>query len=462
MQRTPQLMRFVSALLLSSVLLAACGQTGTPAPANTEPPAATAVPVEPTDAPKPSGKIVVWMQEANQDQIEQTLLDDFQAEYPDITVEFVYYSPQESWNQLSLAIQGGTGAADVVLGETQAVGRILDLGGLTDLTERIAPYQDKINGPMLDFSKKDGKVYAATWDIGPVMLYYRRDIFEAAGLPSDPEAVNELVSTWDKYLEVCKTILAETELPCFASNKANNYGTVYTNMLWQQGLGFYSDDGTVTIDSPENVATLEKLGEFWEAGVVSEDLEWTDGWYAALNAPADDPNVKAVATIPIAAWMGGFLKNWAAADRSGDWGVVEIPAMAEGQVRSGNQGGSTFVIPEQSQNKEAAWAFIEYIVGREQSQIDIFKYGDIFPALETTYTDPVFSETDPYFADQPVRELYVKSALAMPKANIYGPYAATMSAAVATAVQKFAIGDMTAAEALKEAADSVRLETGLP
>ncbi len=462
MQRSSQTMRFVSALLLSGVLLAACGPTASPAPANTEPPAATAVVVEPTTAPKPTGKIVVWMQEANQDQIEKTILDDFKAEYPGIEVEFVNYSPQESWNQLSLAIQGGTGAADVVLGETQAVGRILDLGGLTDLTELIAPYQDKISGPMLDFSKKDGKVYAATWDIGPVMLYYRRDIFEAAGLSSDPNEVNELVSTWDKYLGVCQTILDETGLPCFASNKANNYGTVYTSMLWQQGLGFYSDDGTVTIDSPENVATLEKLGEFWEAGVVSEDLEWTDGWYAALNAPADDANVKAVATIPIAAWMGGFLKNWAAADRGGDWGVVQFPSLTEGGVRSANQGGSTFVIPEQSQNKEAAWAFIEYIIGREESQIEIFKYGDIFPALETTYTDPVFSETDPYFADQPVRELYVKAALEMPKANIYGPYAATMSAAVATAVQKFAIGDMSAADALKEAADSVRLETGLP
>jgi lactose/L-arabinose transport system substrate-binding protein len=461
MQRTPSRMRFVSALVLSTVLLAACGgPTATPAPANTQAPADTAV-VAPTTAAKPSGNIVVWMQEANQDQIEQTILDDFQAEYPDITVEFVNYSPQESWNQLSLAIQGGTGAADVVLGETQAVGRILDLGGLTDLTELIAPYRDNINAPMLDFSTKDGKVYAATWDVGPVMLYYRRDIFEAAGLPTDPNEVNELVSTWDKFLGVCQTILDETGLPCFASNKANNYGTVYTNMLWQQGLGFYSDDGTVTIDSPENVATLEKLGEFWDAGVVSEDLEWTDGWYAALNAPPDDPNVKAVATIPIAAWMGGFLKNWAAADRSGDWGVVETPAFAEGQPRSANQGGSTFVIPEQSQNKEAAWAFIEYIIGREESQIEIFKYGDIFPALETTYSDPVFSETDPYFADQPVRELYVKSALAMPKANIYGPYASTMSAAVATAVQKFAIGEMSAADALKEAADSVRLETGL-
>jgi len=36
----------------------------------------------------------------------------------------------------------------------------------------------------------------------------------------------------------------------------------------------------VTIDSPENVATLELLGRFWDNDLVSDSLEWTDPWYA--------------------------------------------------------------------------------------------------------------------------------------------------------------------------------------
>ena len=42
----------------------------------------------------------------------EKLIAAFNEEYPDITVEFVNYSPQESWNQLSLAIQGGTASTD--------------------------------------------------------------------------------------------------------------------------------------------------------------------------------------------------------------------------------------------------------------------------------------------------------------------------------------------------------------
>ena len=48
-------------------------------------------------------------------------------------------------------------------------------------------------------------------------------------------------------------------------------------------------------------------------------------------------------------------------------GVALMPTMEEGQVRGANDGGSAFVIPEQSQNKEAAWALTEFLFGRGRS-----------------------------------------------------------------------------------------------
>jgi len=34
--------------------------------------------------------------------------------------------------------------------------------------------------------------------------------------------------------------------------------------LWQQGLGYYDKDGKVTVDSPENIATLGEIGRVLE------------------------------------------------------------------------------------------------------------------------------------------------------------------------------------------------------
>jgi len=40
-----------------------------------------------------TGKLVIWVQQANQDVWAQTVLPGFQAKYPDIQIEFVNYSP---------------------------------------------------------------------------------------------------------------------------------------------------------------------------------------------------------------------------------------------------------------------------------------------------------------------------------------------------------------------------------
>jgi len=410
---------------------------------------------------QPSGNLLVWMQRANQDQLEATVMPAFYEAYPGITVEFVNYSPNDTAANLALAIQGGTGAPDVALMNSARVPQLVELGGLTDLTDLMADDIADFAPAILAPGLRDGRYYAMTWDTGPAVLYYRRDIFEAAGLPSDPESVDELVATWDAYFEVCQTIMTETGLPCLNMNKAANNGVLFTSLLIAQGLGYWDADGVLTVNTPDHVATLELLGRFWEAGLVSDDNEWTDGWYASLNEVAlEGGTVQPIATLPIAVWMGGFLKNWAAVDAAGLWGVVRFPAVAEGGARSSNLGGSSYTIPAQSTNQEAAWAFISFVNSTE-SQVQLFAYGDVFPARISTYSDPVFSEPDAYFADQPVREVYAEAGRTVPEANVVGIHSGVIDSYISVAIQRYAAGEVSAQEALDEAAELIRLETGM-
>lgn len=466
---TKSLYKLLSILLLAVIVLSACAPATTTevAPAVEEPvaeaPAADEPAAEaPAVAEKPSGKLVIWAQAANQDVWEKTVLEGFKAEYPEVEIEFANYAPPEVANQVGLAIQGGTGVPDLAVTEYRSITALVELGGLADMTDLVEPYKGDLNAAMMAYCSKDGKVYCAAWDIGPVVTFYRRDIFEAAGLASDPESVSAMMATYDDYLATCKTIKAETGLNCFALNKANNYGTMLENMLWQQGLGFYDAEGKVTIDAPYVVEAVEKLGAFWEAGVVSDSLEWTDPWYAELNAAMDNKDTPPVATIVIAAWMGNFLKTWVAADQAGNWGVALMPAYTAGGVRASNQGGSAYFIPEGSQNPGAARAFIEYVNFNTANQVAQFVYSDYFPANAATYADPFFQEEDPYFGGQVTRTLFAEVAQNVPFGFIYGQYAVTMSNNAARALQNFALGNMSAEDALKEAADAVRLETGMP
>ena len=406
---------------------------------------------------KPSGTITVWMWKSNWDNLTNSgILDDFKKEFPDITVNRVDIPASDVYQKLPIAISAGTGAPDVSLVEDSALGRFVALGGLADLTEWSKPYRDQIVEYKWAQASKDGKVYGMPWDFGPVVTYYRRDIFKAAGFSDDPAEVSKLVATWDEYLKTCKTIKEETKLLCFPISKANNDGRFYEEMLWQQGLGYVSADGKVTVDSPENIATLEKLGEFVKADVIADQQSWTDTWYALFNKKDEG-----VASTVMAAWMGGFMRTWLALDTKGLWGVTLMPAMKEGQPRAANDGGSDFIIPEQSQNKEAAWAFVEYMLARPKSQVKIFGATDIFPALKETYSDPIFKEADPYFGGQKVREVYTEVAGKIPSATVYGEHYQEINRFVSTAIQKYLTGSMSAADALKEAASQVRQQTGL-
>jgi lactose/L-arabinose transport system substrate-binding protein len=457
--------------LLIAVLLSACAPaaTATQAPATSAPatqqPAATSAPTTaptqaPTEATKLSGKVTIWMWKAAHEALTKSgVLDEFKKVQPDVEVEVVEYNPADVYQKLPLALQAGTGAPDISLVENSHLAQIVSLGGLADLTDKVKPYLDKMNAYKWQDAKLDDKYYAMPWDSGPVVFYYRRDVFDAAGLPSDPDSVSKAVATWDDYFNTCKTIMEKTGSACFSNNKANNYGRLYEMMLWQQGLGYYNADGKVTVDSPENVATLETMKKFWDASLTSDQLEWTDGWYAELAATTDK---KPIATLVEAAWMGAFLKGWIAPGTEGKWGVALMPAMKDGQVRAANDGGSAFIIPDQSQNKDAAWALTEFLFSRVDSQVAMFKASDFLPSLEAAYADPVFSELDPFFANQPVRPIYVDVVKKVPIAYVYGPHYPEMNGFVATAIQKVATGEMSAADALKEAADSIRSQTGMP
>jgi ABC-type glycerol-3-phosphate transport system substrate-binding protein len=473
MSRTNPLKQIAFGFVAFTLILVACAPAAAPAPAQpqtvevtkivagtpvVQQVVVTATPLpQATEAPKPKGEITVWGWKSAMDLITNSgVMADFNKEYPDIKVNVVQIAPADLYQKLPLAISAGTGAPDVALVENSHLAQFVDLGGLTDLTSNVQPYVDKMNKYKWYDAVKDGKYYAMPWDSGPVVTYYRRDVFKKAGLPDDPDSVSKAVATWDDYLATCKTIKQKTGDDCFSLNKANNSGRLYEMMLWQQGLGYYNAQGQVTVDSPQNVATLEKLAEFWKAGVVSDQQEWTDGWYAEL-ASLDKPT----ASIVEASWMGVFLKTWIASGTAGKWGVALMPTMQGGQVRAANDGGSTFVIPDQSKNKDAAWAFIQFTLGRDQSQLKLFALSDFIPSLETTYSNPLFIEPDSFFGGQVTRKVYTDVVQQIPQAYVYGPYYSQMNTLVSTAIQKVATGKMSAADALKEAADAVRQQTGL-
>ena len=95
-------------------------------------------------------------------------------------------------------------------------------------------------------------------------------------------------------------------------------------------------------------------------------------------------------------WFSGFLKTDIDPDGAGHWGATRLP----GGLPDTNWGGSFLVIPEQSENKEAAWAFVSYMLATAKGQNDMFAAVDYFPAYEPAWeaAPELYTDLDPYFS----------------------------------------------------------------
>ena len=126
------------------------------------------------------------------------MAEKWNAENPDKKVKLVLSNMayDDMHNKLSLALESGEGAPDIVdieLGKFPAfmTGKI----GLMDLTSAIEPYRDTVVESRLDIYSKDGKIYGFPTHVGTTVAFYNEDLLNAAGVDY------KSIKTWDDFKE---------------------------------------------------------------------------------------------------------------------------------------------------------------------------------------------------------------------------------------------------------------------
>ena len=393
-----------------------------------------------------SGSITVWGWKDSLNALK--LVDsEFTAAYPNITFKYVERPPAETYRNIQLAIAAGSGAPDVALIEDSHLPQYVHLGALADITDWVKPYVSKIVSYKWSWTKKSNRYYAMPWDPGPVAVFYRRDVFQKAGVDSAS------IQTWDDFYQAAKTIKQKTGAFMWQQAKARNDGRLLETLLWQRGTGYVDKNGNVILDKdPKVQQTLEYIGRFWTDGLAADQEPWTDPWYKGQSGGTS-------ATVVEAVWMGTFFKSFIAPKAAGNWGVFLLPTWEAGGSRASNDGGSVLAIFDQSTQKNAARAYVEFHLGRDQSQLLMYQKTDIFPSLKPAFADPFFQEADPYFGDQKVRSLFADVAAKIPDAGIYSTDYQQMNSLITPEIQKYALGQQSAQRALANAASLIRDRT---
>jgi lactose/L-arabinose transport system substrate-binding protein len=395
---------------------------------------------------KVSGTVTIWCWGAARDSL-KVVDDGFKRRFPDVEINYVALQPSDLYQKVQLATAAGSGFPDATCVEDSHLYQFVKLGVLADITSRVAPYVPKVLDYKWQGAQQGGRYYAMPWDAGPVGLFYRRSVFKQAKVD-----VKSLTTWADFYKAALK--VKKLGVAMWIQSRAQNDARFYETLLWQQGSGYVDAKGNVTIDKdPRALNALNLLGKMWKAGILSDQAEWTDPWYKTISDGK-------TATLPMAVWMGTFLKTWLAPKTAGDWGIAPLPAFTPNGSHFANDGGSALAIFKSSKNQDAAWAYLQYHLARADTQALIYKQLDIFPSLTSAWRSPYMREADPYYGGQRVRQLWIASAKKIPRAFVYSSDYQQMNALLSTEIQKFALGKETAQQALGNAGKEIRARTG--
>lgn len=311
--------------------------------------------------------------------------------FPDHNVELLMNEHGGHHDKLKTNLATGSGAGDVVLVDRGFVGSFINSGGFVDLTDRFAPYKDDFaEYAVAQGQGADGRQYAVPVDLGPGVMYYRRDYMEDKGYD-----VDNVIDDWDSYLDYGRELKKDGIL---LIGDATAVATAYWNFNVEPGNGLFFDaEGEPLVTGPRFQRAFELAKAVRDEGMDGEISEWTEEWYAGFREGR-------FATQLSGAWLLGHLQNWMAPETSGNWGVSNLP---DGIY--GTWGGSFLAIPKQSEHQQAAWDLVEYMIS-EDIQRAGFENIAAFPAHTGTYDDPMFDESIEFLRGQQARLLFADIA----------------------------------------------------
>jgi multiple sugar transport system substrate-binding protein len=314
-----------------------------------------------------------------------TLIEMFEAENPDITVNQTTFPYADYRTKVAAAIPAGEGP-DVVQ---------LFYGWLNDYVEAelIAPLPvdafppETIRSeffPMVQAMEKDGQYMALPTAVRSLALFYNTRLFEEAGIDGPPKTLDELV-------EIAKALTKTdasgniTQVGITTGMNAQDHHWVREVLVRQFGGSPYTDDyQTVTYNDEAGAAALQWYADLQTVHGVTQ-AGFMDQPQAAFKAGRAGMHID-----------GSFRIGALDKTRGLEWAVTELPAGPDGlKSNYSSYWVNAITTKAQGEKEAAALKFLAFITSDEAMQIWLDTVGELPAKPSAALTDenkanPVF------------------------------------------------------------------------
>lgn len=353
-----KMLRFAALGVAATLALTACSSSDTPSDDAT-----TAGGEKTAEA----AEITLWLAGGDtNDELRQYLKDTFAAENPGSTLNIEEVAWPDLVTKLTTALPDEANTPDVVeIGNTQSP-TFTTVGAFRDLT----PIYDELGGDKLlqsfvDVGSVDGKNYALPYYFGSRYMFYRKDLWTAAGL--------EVPKTLSEFSESVAKLKTDTQsgFAMGGQDWRNGISWVFAN-----GGELATVDGTTWTSTLSDPKTIEGLKQWQEVYRTASNLPSTErdvAYWDFLN-DGTDGSAPAAATIMAPGWArwsigdittndaGDEVRDGMADDTTFD--IFALPGV-DGGIAPVFAGGSNIAVSAKSQHPELAENLLRIIFSEE-------------------------------------------------------------------------------------------------
>ncbi len=220
------------------------------------------------------------------------------------------------------------------------------------------------------FMKRDGKFYGIPASDGVQIMFYRKDLFDAAGLKPP--------KTWPEVYDAAKK-LKQGDVWGAAWDAKGIYAFArVTNLLPKEMPTVDKDYRLAAFRDPQTIANVEIWQKLYKEGLAPTDTLANDlvATYALFQSGK--------AAMQPLGWIVGVaqMEDPAQSKVAGKVGYAPIPGLGP------NLGGWSYVIPTDAKEKEAAYIFMSWLASKEVSAKQVTMQGNYDAVFhDSTFTD---------------------------------------------------------------------------
>lgn len=281
----------------------------------------------------------------------EEVISEFEKENPNIKVNLTVFPYEEYELEYKKSLIKEEGDADLFIIDSNHYGAFNSIEGLENLLEEeytAINYEGDYDKELWELGKSMDKKELLGLPIAsaPIVTYYRADIMDKYGFPSDPKELAEYMKSRENWMKIGKTLSEDG---------------IYT-VQWSGDMIRVTTSNMPYFN--ENLEYQRDNDEFKEAISISREARlsglspFTDIWTEKGKALLENDRF---AMLYLGSWGARELEE-RVPEQKGKWRVTSLPFGVNGWNNA-----SILSIAENSKNKEAAWKFIEFYT---------FKYND--------------------------------------------------------------------------------------